>query len=111
MTDSEHIGNASDPESKRTLSSGWQWALTIGVPAVYPGALLVFWFTPMHFGFGHDSIVYAGWVLGVSGLVLWIIATFHLGSSLAVFPGSKQLVTQGCIGTSDTRFTGESVVP
>ncbi len=80
---------ATEPVSIKEL------ALNIVIPSVYPGALLVMWFAPKHFGFGSHEVVYAGWVLGIAGFLLWILALAHLGRALAVLPGARRLVTRG----------------
>ena len=40
-------------------------------------------------------MVYSGLFIGISGLLLWVVAMWSLGSSLAVLPGTDQLVTKG----------------
>lgn len=70
-------------------------ALNILVPSLYPLGLLVLWLAPMDFGFGVNEIVIVGWFVGLTGLILWITSMVNLGKSLAVLPGSKQLVRQG----------------
>ncbi len=70
-------------------------ALNILVPSLYPLGLLLLWLAPMDFGFGVRGVVIAGLIVGMTGMMIWITSMVHLGKSLAVLPGSKQLVKQG----------------
>lgn len=81
--------------SGRKLSPVQSLLLTVAIPSLYLGALLVAWFAPMHFGFGTRWLVYVGLTVGLSGLLLWIVAMAQLGRSLAVLPGGDRLVTHG----------------
>jgi protein-S-isoprenylcysteine O-methyltransferase Ste14 len=84
-----------ESRSSRTLSPVQSLVLTLVIPSLYLVGLLVAWFGPMHFGFGTRWLVYVGLTLGLSGLLLWIVAMVQLGRSLAVLPGGDQLVTHG----------------
>ena len=81
--------------SGRTLSPIKSLVLTLVIPSLYLGGLLVAWFAPMQFGFGTRWLVYVGLAAGLSGLLLWIVAMAQLGKSLAVLPGGDRLVTHG----------------
>jgi len=72
-----------------------QFALNILVPLQYFIPLLVAYILPKNFGFGWAGAVPWALGLGFSGLLLWIYATFCLGKSLAVLPGSDVLVSRG----------------
>ena len=69
--------------------------VTVLIPSLYLLALALAWFSPKHFGFGIRPLVYVGLTIGLSGVVLWILAMIYLGKSLAVLPGGDRLVTQG----------------
>ena len=72
-----------------------RFALNILVPSLYLVPLIVAYFSPKYFGFGYRFLVQAGLSVGLIGLILWVVSIWHLGSSLAVIPGTKELVTQG----------------
>ena len=79
----------------KSLSSSQQFALNIFVPMLYLLPLVFAYLGPKNFGFGFRSLVYSGLFIGMSGLLLWVVAMWSLGSSLAVLPGTDQLVTKG----------------
>ena len=78
-----------------SLSPSRRLALNIGVPFLYLIPLLVAYFSPKNFGFGHPGLVWPALALGIFGASLWILAMFHLGTSLAVLPGAETLVARG----------------
>ena len=90
--------NETKPDFWESLSPAKAAAVTVLVPSLYLLALAVAWFSPKHFGFGVRPLVYVGLAIGLSGVVLWIVAMIHLGKSLAVLPGGDRLVTQGVYG-------------
>ena len=57
--------------------------------------LVVAYVSPKNFGFGYHWLVNIGLGVGFFGAILWIISMMHLGSSFAVMPGSKKLMTKG----------------
>ena len=69
--------------------------LNIVVPLAYLLPLVLAYFGPKNFGFGFRGLVYVGLSFGAVGVLLWISAMWSLGSSLAVLPGTDQLVTKG----------------
>ncbi len=79
----------------KSLSSIQQFALNTLVPALYLLPLVFAYLGPKNFGFGFSNLVYAGLFIGILGVILWIVAMWSLGSSLAVLPGTEQLVTKG----------------
>lgn len=83
------------PDFLESLSPAKAAIVTVLVPSLYLLALVVAWFAPKHFGFGIRPLVYAGLTVGLSGVVLWMVAMVHLGKSLAVLPGGDRLVTRG----------------
>ena len=87
--------NETKPDFWELLSPAKAVAVTVLVPSLYLLALVVAWFSPKHFGFGVRPLVYIGLAVGLSGVVLWIVAMIHLGKSLMVLPGGDRLVTQG----------------
>ena len=87
--------NETKPDFWESLSPAKAAAVTVLVPSLYLLALAVAWFSPKHFGFGVRPLVYVGLAVGLSGVVLWIVAMIYLGKSLAVLPGGDRLVTQG----------------
>ncbi len=89
------IMNETKPDFWESLSPAQAAIVTVLVPSLYLLALVVAWFSPKHFGFGIRPLVYAGFTVGLSGVVLWIVAMIHLGKSLAVLPGGERLVTHG----------------
>ena len=89
------IMNETKPDFWESLSPAQAAIVTVLVPSLYLLALAVAWIAPKHFGFGIRPLVYAGFTVGLSGVVLWIVAMIHLGKSLAVLPGGERLVTHG----------------
>ncbi len=83
------------PDFWESLSPAKAAVVTVVVPSLYLLALVVAWFSSKHFGFGFRPLVYVGVIVGLSGVVLWIVAMVQLGKSLAVLPGGDRLVTQG----------------
>lgn len=83
------------PDFWESLSPAKAAVVTVLVPSLYLLALAVAWFAPKYFGFGIRSFVYIGLTVGLSGVVLWIVAMINLGKSLAVLPGGDRLVTRG----------------
>jgi protein-S-isoprenylcysteine O-methyltransferase Ste14 len=79
----------------KNLSSNQRLLLNIIVPLAYLFPLVLAYLGPKNFGFGFRELVYAGLSIGVLGVLLWIVAMWNLGSSLAVLPGTDQLVTKG----------------
>ena len=79
----------------RTLSSNQRFALNILVPSLYLVPLVVAYIFPKNFGFGHRWLVQVGLGVGLMGVLLWIVSMLHLGSSFAVIPGAKELMTHG----------------
>ena len=79
----------------KSLSSIQQFALNTLVPVLYLLPLVLAYLGPKNFGFGFSNLVYAGLFIGILGVILWIVAMWSLGSSLAVLPGTEQLVTKG----------------
>jgi protein-S-isoprenylcysteine O-methyltransferase Ste14 len=79
----------------KSLSSNQRFLLNIVVPLAYLFPLVLAYLGPKNFGFGYRELVYAGLSVGVVGVLLWIAAMWNLGSSLAVLPGTDQLVTKG----------------
>ena len=79
----------------KSLSSIQQFALNTLVPALYLLPLVFAYLGPKNFCFGFSNLVYAGLFIGILGVILWIVAMWSLGSSLAVLPGTEQLVTKG----------------
>ena len=79
----------------KSLSSSQRFALNILVPMLYLLPLVFAYLGPKNFGFGFRSLVYSSLFIGISGLLLWVVAMWSLGSSLAVLPGTDQLVTKG----------------
>ena len=75
-----------------SLSSNQQFALNVLIPSVYFVPLLVAYFSPKNFGFGHRWLVYFGLSAGVMGMVIWIFSTWQLGSSFATLPQARKLV-------------------
>lgn len=69
--------------------------LNILVPMLYLVPLVLAYVGPKNFGFGMPGLVYVGLLIGVVGVLLWMVAMWSLGSSLAVLPGTDHLVTQG----------------
>ncbi len=79
----------------KTLSSNQKFALDVLIPLLYFLPLVVAWFSSKNFGFGHPTLVPVALAIGLAGLALWILATFHLWKALAVLPGSDILVAKG----------------
>ena len=79
----------------KSLSSRQRFVLNILVPMLYLFPLVFAYLGPKNFGFGFRSLVYVGLSVGVVGVLLWIVAMWSLGSSLAVLPGTEKLVTKG----------------
>jgi protein-S-isoprenylcysteine O-methyltransferase Ste14 len=79
----------------KSISSNQQFALNIFVPMLYLLPLVFAYLGPKNFGFGFRVLVYMGLSVGAVGVFLWIAAIWSLGSSLAVLPGTDQLVTNG----------------
>jgi protein-S-isoprenylcysteine O-methyltransferase Ste14 len=79
----------------KNLSSNQRFLLNIVVPLAYLFPLVLAYLGPKDFGFGFRPLVYAGLSIGAVGVLLWISAMWTLGSSLAVLPGTDQLVTKG----------------
>lgn len=79
----------------KSLSSNQRFALNILVPMLYLFPLIFAYLSPKNFGFGFRGLVYAGLSIGAAGVLLWMAAMWRLGSSLAVLPGTDQLVTKG----------------
>ncbi len=79
----------------KTLSSNQRFILNILVPLAYLLPLVFAYMGPKNFGFGFRGLVYVGLFVGAVGVLLWIAATWTLGASLAVLPGTDQLVTKG----------------
>lgn len=79
----------------KTLNSNQRFLLNIFVPMAYLFPLVLAYLGPKDFGFGIRGLVYAGLSIGAIGVLLWIAAMWTLGSSLAVLPGTDQLVTKG----------------
>lgn len=69
--------------------------MNILVPMLYLVPLVLAYVGPKNFGFGMPGLVYVGLLIGVVGVLLWMVAMWSLGSSLAVLPGTDHLVTQG----------------
>lgn len=88
-------GREAEGPAAETMSPIKGLLLTVAIPSVYLGALLVAWLGPKHFGFGVRPLVYAGLTIGLSGLLFWIVAMAQLGKSLAVLPGGDRLVSRG----------------
>lgn len=93
--ESSNASGAPAKRAGRTLSPLQELILTLVIPSLYLVGLLVAWFGPKNFGFGTRWLVYAGLTVGLSGLLLWIVAMAQLGRSLAVLPGGDRLVTHG----------------
>lgn len=83
------------PDFWESLSPAKAALVTVLVPSLYLLGLAAAWFAPKQFGFGIRPLVYVGLAVGLSGIVLWIVAMIHLGKSLAVLPGGERLVTRG----------------
>ena len=79
----------------KSLSSNQRFFLNIIVPSAYFFPLVLAYLGPKNFGFGIRGLVYAGLSIGIVGILLWIAATWSLGSSLAVLPETDKLVTKG----------------
>jgi protein-S-isoprenylcysteine O-methyltransferase Ste14 len=79
----------------KLLSSNQKFLLNILVPMLYLFPLIFAYFSPKNFGFGFRGLVYSGLFVGAVGVLLWIVAMWSLGSSLAVLPGTDKLVTKG----------------
>lgn len=79
----------------KSLSSNQKFFLNILVPLAYLLPLVFAFLAPKNFGFGFPGLVYAGLLIGAVGVVLWIVAMWTLGPSLAVLPGTDQLVNSG----------------
>lgn len=77
------------------LNSNQRFLLNIIVPLAYLFPLVLAYLGPKDFGFGFRPLVYVGLSIGAVGVLLWISAMWTLGSSLAVLPGTDQLVTKG----------------
>jgi len=69
--------------------------LNILVPLLYLLPLVFAYLSPKNFGFGFPWLVYVGLSIGAVGVLLWMVAMWSLGSSLAVLPGTDHLVTKG----------------
>lgn len=87
--------NETKPDFWESLSPAKAAVVTVLVPSLYLLALVLAWFSPKYFGFGIRPLVYVGLAVGLSGVMLWIVAMIYLGKSLAVLPGGDRLVTQG----------------
>ncbi len=79
----------------KNLSSNQRFLLNIFVPSLYLLPLIMAYLGPKNFGFGHEELVYVGLAVGAVGVTLWILSMLTLGPSLAVLPGTDQLVTRG----------------
>ena len=79
----------------KSLSSSQRLVLNILVPMLYLFPLVFAYLGPKNFGFGFRNLVYAGLSVGFVGVLLWMVAMWSLGSSLAVLPGTDQLITKG----------------
>ena len=79
----------------KSLSPNQRFFLNIVVPLTYLVPLVMAYVGPKDFGFGFRGLVYTGLSIGALGVLLWISATWSLGSSLAVLPGTDKLVTKG----------------
>ena len=78
-----------------SLSANQRFALNLLVPFLYCLPVIVAWFSPKNFGFGYSQLVGVSLAVGMAGLLLWMLSTFHLGKSLAVLPGADSLVARG----------------
>ncbi len=79
----------------KSLNSNQKFMLNILVPMFYLFPLVLAYMVPKNFGFGVLGLVYVGLSISAVGVLLWIVAMWILGSSLAVLPGTDHLVTQG----------------
>ena len=79
----------------KSLHPGQKFFLNILIPLLYLFPLVFAYLAPKNFGFGIRPLVYVGLSVGAVGVLLWIAAMWSLGSSLAVLPGTNQLVTKG----------------
>ena len=79
----------------KSLSSNQKFLLNILVPMLYLFPLVFAYLGSKNFGFGYRELVYAGLSVGAVGVLLWMVGMWSLGSSLAVLPGTDQLVTKG----------------
>jgi len=79
----------------KSLSSNQKFVLNILVPLLYLLPLVFAYLSPKNFGFGFPWLVYVGLSIGAVGVLLWMVAMWSLGSSLAVLPGTDHLVTKG----------------
>ena len=79
----------------KTLTAYQRLALNILIPSVYLIPIIVAFFTPKHFGFGSRWLTQTGLSIGLMGIMIWIMSMCHLGSSFAVLPGTKELITRG----------------
>ncbi len=79
----------------KSLNPNQKFFLNILVPLLYLFPLVFAYLSPKNFGFGIRSLVYVGLSVGAVGVLIWIAAMWSLGSSLAVLPGTNQLVTKG----------------
>ena len=66
--------NDTKPDFWETLSPAKAAIVTVLVPSLYLLALALAWFSPKYFGFGIRPLVYVGLTVGLSGMVLWMIA-------------------------------------
>jgi protein-S-isoprenylcysteine O-methyltransferase Ste14 len=78
-----------------SFSANQRFALNLLVPFLYCLPVIVAWFSPKNFGFGYFQLVGVSLAVGIAGLMLWMLSTFHLGKSLAVLPGADSLVARG----------------
>ena len=79
----------------KTLTANQWFALNLLVPSLYLLPLVVGYVSPKYFGFGHRWLVQIGLGVGLLGVILWIVSMWHIGSSFAVMPGAKELITRG----------------
>jgi len=79
----------------KNLSSNQRFFLNVLIPSAYTLPLIFAYLGPKNFGFGYEILVYLGLGIGAAGLILWVLAMFTLGPSLAVLPGTDRLVTSG----------------
>tara|TARA_B100000686_G_C16768660_1_gene963537 strand:+ start:1809 stop:2267 length:459 start_codon:yes stop_codon:yes gene_type:complete len=78
-----------------SLSSNQRLTLNVLIPSLYFVPLVVAYFSPKNFGFGHRWLVHSGLWIGTGGMVIWVLSIWYLGSSFATLPGTKELVYRG----------------
>ena len=81
--------------NSKPLTSNQKFLLDLLIPSLYLLPLLIVFFLPKNFGFGNESLVPFGLVIGIAGLVIWIAGMACLGKALRILPEANSIVAKG----------------